>query len=80
MLLGQVVGVLDQLGHCGVVTQCRIVFGHSGDGAVQQPQRVGVEVRVLGYPSLAGLLVDHQPPHPLQEPVRPDDVLGGPRA
>ena len=42
-------------------------------------QRLLVDRLVLGDAVGAGVFVDHQAPHPLQEPVRADDVLGRPR-
>ena len=47
------------------------------DRAVQQP--AGLVIGGLGGdPRLAGLLVDHVAPEPLQEPVDADDVAGVP--
>ena len=77
--LGQVVDVLDELGHDRVVTQVLVVLAHTRDGAVQ---RLGVLVGQWGVrgAQLAGFLVDHEAPQALQEAVRADDVLGGPGA
>ena len=75
--LGQVVDVLDELGHHGVVAQILVVLAHAGDGAVQG---LGILVRQLSVldAQLAGLLVDHEAPQPLQEAVRADDILCSP--
>ena len=71
------VGVLDELGRSGVVAQAGIVLTDTGDRPVHHPQRLFGGV-IVGNSCLAGVLVDHQPPQPLQEAVRAHHVLGCP--
>ena len=73
--LGEVVGVLDQLGRRGVVAQRGVVLVHAGDGLVQLLERL-LGHRIVGNPWLTRGFVDDDAPHALQEPVRADERLG----
>ena len=77
-VLGEVVGQHRELGDRRVVAQRVVVLADAGDGLVQQPFRVVVELGV-GDPERTGLLVDDESPDALQESLRPHHVLGGPR-
>ena len=76
--LGDGVVQLGDPGDRGVEPQRLVALAHRGDGPVQQPVQLQRHLDV-GHVRLAGLLVQHHPPDPLQQPVRPDDRLGVPR-
>ena len=73
------IGELDQLGHRGVVAQVRVVLPNALDGLVEQTIGV-VGQRFFGDPHVAGRLVDHQAPRPLEESLGAHHVFGRPGA
>ena len=79
VLLGEEVGVFDELGDGGVVSQVAVLFANSGHSAVQVLSGFVVQ-HFVGGGELAGVLVDGQAPDALQEAVGADDVFGGPGA
>src|SRR5699024_9796015 len=77
VVLGEIVGVLDQLRHGGVRAQVVVVIANAGDCAVQLLQVFIVKLCIRNR-DVTGGLIDDQAPQALQEAPRTDDILGCP--